>query len=131
MGRRLGLGGFTVWQWRPYISSSASVQTKLSGYGASPGIAPFWHRSRPYKARYRVRMPGIELSLGSDGLRYCRVSSVFTAKSCFSPSAPSNTLTGSSVVDHDSSVTFLHRVDALEVFYCSVERGARLIRAEL
>lgn len=95
-----------MWQWRPYISSSASVQTKLSGYGASPGIAPFWHRSRPYKARYRVRMPGIELSLGSDGLRYCRVSSVFTAKSCFSPSAPSNTLTGSSVVDHDSSVTF-------------------------
>jgi len=122
-----------VWQRRPYISSSASVQTKLSGYGASPGIAPLWHRSRPYKARYGVRMPAMELSLGSDvgeELRYCRVSFVsgLSRPSRASPALPSDALAGSSAMDQDSRVTLLaqRRRAPVLLFYAVEPTGNHL-----
>lgn len=59
---------------------SPNKATGTQHRGPSPGIARFWHLSRPYKGRYGVRMPGIELSLGlytKEELRYCRVSLVY------------------------------------------------------
>lgn len=101
-GALCGSGGHTS----PPLHQSKQSSLGTESQGPSTGIARFWHRSKPYKARYRVRMPAMKLSLGSDAreeLRYCRVSLVFTAKQSFSPA---NTLTGSSVIDQNSSMTF-------------------------
>lgn len=58
-----GNGGHTS----PPLPQSKQSPLGTESWSPSPGIAWFWHHSRPYKARYRVRMPAMELEL-----RYCR-----------------------------------------------------------
>lgn len=90
-------------------SPLATVQTTSLGTecsGPSPRIARFWHHSRPYKARYRLRMPGIALSLSSNAKSGDEILQGFFTlyrHSMFLSLYPL-TLTGSSVIDQASSV---------------------------